>query len=345
MRGRTASVSFGGAAAIACAVAAGAAHAGPVTLTFFYTTDVGGEDVWKTTATYTGNGTNGNGTFGVAAGTGIAAVPLADGLVFNPNNNFLLVGGQGNSIFQVNPSNGSFTTAAPGMTAFELTVDPNKQVVWSGGAEVGDPHISSTPINPFGAAGTPVVVSGSVSTITHITFAPNLPTGTAYYTSAAGISGNSAHFGTINLATGVTTDILTGAGTGALWHGMVLDPFSGDLILAGGNEVVQINPLTDAIISTLLLPAGLNLDLGAVDGQGHILWADNNGVLLFIDYSTTGLVGSANNFVSDNFFQSNIDDIAPLIGAGAPTPEPASMSLLVAGLAGMWLLRRGRRRA
>jgi len=129
----------------------------------------------------------------VAAGTGIAATPGADGLVFNPNNGFLLVGGQGNSIAQVNPANGSFTTAAPGVNAYELTVDPNKHVVWSGGSEGGDNRISSTPINPFGASGTPVVVSGSVNTITHITFAPNLASGAAYYTSAAD-NGTGAHF-------------------------------------------------------------------------------------------------------------------------------------------------------
>lgn len=93
----------------------------------------------------------------------------------------------------MNPANGSFTTAAPGVNAYELTVDPNKHVVWSGGSEGGDNRISSTPINPFGASGTPVFVSGSVSTITHITFAPNLASGAAYYTSAAD-NGTGAHF-------------------------------------------------------------------------------------------------------------------------------------------------------
>jgi hypothetical protein len=146
MRRKLASVSPGVAAAILCVAAAGGAYAGPATETLFYTTFAGGENVWKTTATYTGNGSAGNGTFTVAAGTGIAATPGADGLVFNPNNGFLLVGGQGNSIAQVNPSNGSFTTAAPRINAYELTVDPNEQVVWSGGSEGGDNRISSTPI-------------------------------------------------------------------------------------------------------------------------------------------------------------------------------------------------------
>lgn len=125
---------------------------------------------------------------------------------------------------------------------------------------------------------------------------------------------------------------------------MEYDPFTGDLILAGGNQVVQINPLTNSIVSTLTLPTG-TFDQGAVDGQGHLFWADNGGDLLFIDYSTTGLIGSASNFVSDNFFQGSLDDFAPLVGAGAPpVPDPASMSLLAAGLAGMWSLRRRRGR-
>src|SRR5579863_3409459 len=244
----------------------GMAHAGAISETLFYTTFNGGSpDVWKVTGTYTGNGTSGNGTFTLSGDTNIATTPGADGIVLNPNNGDLLVGGQGNAIFQVNPTTGAFTSAAPGMSAFEVTVDPNKNVVWSGGSEGSDGRISSTPINPFGGAGTTKIVTGSVGTITHLTFAPNLPVSTAYYTSAAD-NGTSAHFGTINLSTGVTTDILnsaTGAGAGNTWHGMDYDPFSGDLILAGGNEILQINPLTDAIVSSLVfVGSGFDFDQG-----------------------------------------------------------------------------------
>ncbi len=59
-------------------------------------------------------------------------------------------------------------------------------------------------------------------------------------------------------------------------------------------------------------------------------------------YAASGAVGDAGNFTSLKFLASNLDDIAPLSGAGSRVPEPDTMLLLPLGLAGL-LLGRARR--
>ena len=118
-------------ALVACASALGVttAIADPVEVPLYYTTFAGGANVWRVLGTYTGNGTAGNGTFTLSGDTNIASTGGADGIVLNPNNGQLLIGGQGNAIHQVNPTTGTFTTAVPGVNAFHLAVDPSKNVV------------------------------------------------------------------------------------------------------------------------------------------------------------------------------------------------------------------------
>jgi hypothetical protein len=318
------------------------ARAGPVNGTLYYTTFSGTEREHSVDFSY-----NGSNSFSLSNNKNIAATPGGDGLVFTTDGQ-LAVGGQGNAVFKVNPTNGSFTTLSAGNTsAFHMMATP-------------DGHILSS-----GIPGTPAVYPGNLSSggvalrftggtdqfVDTISFDSQ---GHAFYTSSGG-GGNGA-FGRITLdltnhtySTQRLIDPLPAA------HGMAFDPFTNDLILFGGNHITQINPTTGSILSDLTLSLGSSFDQGTVDGKGHIFAANNGGDLAFIDYSATGLVGAASNltpgapknFIATPFLADFLDDVAPLIGPGAAaaTPEPSSVVLLSMGGLALLGYRRRRRAA
>jgi hypothetical protein len=325
---------------LAVTVCTGTALANPISYDLFYTTFAGGANVNRVHVTYTGDGTAGNGVLSLLSNTNIASTPGADGIVLNPNNGRLLIGGQGNAVHEVDPVTGTFTTATPGVSAFHLAVDPSKEVVWASGIPGA---LSMLDINP-GLSGPGIVLglSGDDTAITSLAFTPS--DGVFYTASGSGGFGN---FGSINLTTGVTTRFLSSVPAA---HGMQFDPFTGDLILVGSNQITQIDTVTHAVISTGTF-AGMAFDQGAVDGLGHAFIASNTGHLLFLDYSTTGLVGAAGNFAVTPFLASALDDVAPLIGAGGtlcglpglppcPTPEPPALPLLAGAAIALLAVRR-----
>jgi hypothetical protein len=110
-----------------------------------------------------------------------------------------------------------------------------------------------------------------------------------------------------------------------LWSPGGYDLYTGDMIIFGSNEATQIAPTPTPLTLSNVVGSyqdgnlASNLDQGGADGFGHIFVADNSGQLFFEDYWTSGSVASP-TYVAQPFLIPNLDDLAPLVGAGAPPP-------------------------
>src|SRR5262249_22788228 len=135
--------------------------------------------------------------------------------------------------------------------------------------------VGIVPLSPFSSGSSKPIV-GNDTVITSIAYVG----GQGYYTTAG--AGGTGNFGKVNeTATQfVTTRILTGVPAA---HGMIFDPFTGDLLLFGDSHISQVDPTLNAIISDRFFP-GEQFDQGSADGKGHIFVASNGGDLLFVDY-------------------------------------------------------------
>ena len=234
---------------------------------------------------------------------GIAATNGADGIIFAPDGD-LLVGGQGPRVHKVNPTTAAIQTRNPGADAFHLSLDPSGEKFYATGIPG---YLAEVPLNPF-ANGVVRSLSGNDVVISSLAFDKG---GNAYYT--AGGSGGHGSVGRIDMTTFTTTRYLTNVDAA---HGMAYDAYTGHLMLFGDSHVAQIDPATMNIVSTRAF-AGVQFDQGTTDGRGHLFVADNNGQLLFMDYSDSHLVGAASNFVDLRFLDSCLDDVAPLSGPGS----------------------------
>jgi hypothetical protein len=295
-----------------CAAARAADVSGELYFTIYKKDKDNLNDINKVSFTYDGS----NLTLGAIVP--VAQTDGADGLIFAPDSQ-LLVGGQSEKIYKVNAQTQTVAThTTGGIDAYHMALDPSLDYAWASGIPGG---LSKIPLKPF-ADGTPIPLAGDDQKVTSLAFQD---ASHAFYTSSD--ADGTGNFGSLDMATFTTHRLIKGL-EGA--HGMAYDPYTGDLMLFGGTQVVQIDPATAQQVSSRSFP-GTHFDQGTVDGKGHLFVANNKGTLLFVDYSASKKIGDASNFVQQPFLADNLDDVAPLSGLGSnpkPPPEPKPDSLI-----------------
>lgn len=323
-------------------------------------------NVWKVHFVYS---TGTPPTIVLTAKTGITLLCGADGLIFDPNTNplKLLVGEQGkvcNQVAEMNQdgsgliqvgSNGAPATMSA--QAYSLVAQGGTLVTFpNDSGDTGFDKITTVPI-PLVALGngTAVTVTGDEATLGDGSIKSGaglrggaLLGGTLYYGDALDGTFN-GHFGILTLAGATTrfavTDNSPGGGganvsTTLPSHGVETDTFSGCIILSGSTDLWQLcNPTapgganTAQIVSKILNPSGdadANWDQTILDTAGHMFAADNNGNLLFVDFSGSTnvppLIGDATkDGVQGKFFHSQhlslaLDDIAFTLSVATGCP-------------------------
>ncbi|HZN37202.1 MAG TPA: hypothetical protein VFD82_00275 [Planctomycetota bacterium] len=253
----------------------------------------------------------GLGTTGFSNYTTITTTPGADGVLFAPDSD-LIVGGQADAVHKVVIATGLFATVtAGGAQSYHVMLDTSGTIVWTAGIPG---FLASVPLQPF-ANGTAHPLSGDDTAVTHLGFAGNK----VYY--SASFPSGLGNFGTIDLATFTTTRLFTLVP----WaHGMTFDCYTDKVIVFANNSVVQIDPATDLIVSSLTVPTpSLQLDQGTSDGDGHLYIASNTGHMLFLDITVSQLIGTP-DFADTPFLEAGLDDLAPECGLGSLPATPFS---------------------
>lgn len=305
-----------------------AAHATTFSGTLYYTNYTGGQNVNKVDYNYD-DSTN---TFTLGAASNIASTNGADGIIFSPNGNILVGGQTSGNVYEVNPSSGAIVgTQSTGTASYHLALDPSGNVVYTsafGGS-------LNTVALPVGGGSTNHAITGDDGGLTQLAFGTG---GTVFYVN--GQPNGGGNLGTIDLSTYVTTRLHSNVIPA---HGIVFDPYTDLITMFGAGQTGTMSAADGSglLTSGYIFPVG-DFDQGAVDGLGHALVA-GTGAITFIDYSQSHDITNPDYTASIGGF-SGIDDVAPLIGAGAPpppsVPEPPTIALACLGLMSLIMVRR-----
>jgi len=272
-------------------------------------------------------------TFTLGTPVLIGNTPGADGISGNPQDaDRLIVGGQGADISNIKKSDATVQTVASPVDVFHLEVTSATTVLGSGVPGGVARHSLAVGTGDLGAGTQIVHAGGPDASITQVI--TGAPGNLFFYTASGG--GGFGNYGAITFDTGnpdtantFTTSRIHTALPAA--HGGVFDPFTGDVFIFGDDHMTQLD-LAGNIVSDRNFngaacdsnPSGVNpnFDQGTVDGNGHAFVASNSGHFFFVDYSSTGLIGDVSNFVDCPFLESNLDDVAPLVGMGSTEECP-----------------------
>ncbi len=280
----------------------------------FYTRYSGSPNVKSVPFTY-----DGSSNFYLGAPISIGTTNGADGVAHNPQNtDLLIVGGQGPRVNLIHKRTGAASSFPCPVAAYHLEVVGLEMVFAAGipGPLARHPILSDGTLGE----GVALTLTGDDRAITQLISTPD---GFRYTKSDAGGIGSYGVLVFKGDPAKATSAELERVHVGLpAAHGGVYDPFSGDVIVFGDTHVTQLD-LAGNIVSDLDLMdfPGVTpeFDQGTVDGEGHLFAASNTGHLLFVDYSASGVVNDPSNFVDLPFLDTNLDDIAPLVGPGGAT--------------------------
>ena len=223
-----------------------------------------------------------------------------DSVIFDHAGKMLISNTDDGSISRVDPGTGQVLTAKVNLITIpsvaDLALNPTDDTLWAIRWD------SSTLAKVSLSTGVTVLLTSDVSRIGGITFA-----GGRLF-----VSSHDGFVAEIDQTTGLMISGRKLAVAGSSMDGMTFDPTSGHIFAAGCDGICEfaIGSGSAPTISRVKLYDSVDGDGIAADGHGHILVAGNSR-LKSLDLATNTAVEVAANI-------NSADDVAPVVGAGAP---------------------------